>query len=41
MKQLNFPTSDMQKLIQAIEQGTAMTVTGASVSPYTGVGASS
>jgi len=41
MQQINIPTSDIEKLIYTIEEGTAIAVTDASVSPYTGVGASS
>jgi len=41
MQQINIPTSDIEKLIYAIRGGTAIAVTDASVSPYTGVGASS
>ena len=41
MQHIDIPTSDIKKLIHAIEEGTAIAVTDASVSPYTGVGASS
>ena len=41
MKQINFPKTNIEKLISDIENGTAIAVTDASVSPYTSMGASS
>ena len=41
MHQINFPQANIKNLIDDIENGTAIAVTDASVSPYTSVGASS